>query len=183
MSLHLNKEKSSTGSVQDLDIALDRDMFFRTLIRGLAGTLEDVVGVRHASGYFSIVGQTVGEHINDEYRKALGTPQLSLPQVADTLVDLKRRIHGDFYVMEQSEEKIVMGNRECPFGNAVVGRESMCMMTSNVFGSITADNLGYARVELQETIARGAQGCRVVVHLKPSQEAETAPSREYFRAE
>jgi hypothetical protein len=57
----------------------------------------------------------------------------------------------------------------------------MCMMTSNVFGGIAADNLGYAKVVLEETIAGGAPGCRVVVHLKPTPEAEAATGREYFR--
>ncbi|MFK0181635.1 hypothetical protein ACIQVR_37380 [Streptomyces xanthochromogenes] len=52
------------------------------------------------------------------------------------------------------------------------------MMTSNVFGTIVARNLGYANVELQETIARGAAGCRMVVHLVPL--AGPASGREYF---
>ena len=55
------------------------------------------------------------------------------------------------------------------------------MMTSNVFGSIAAHDLGYAKVELQETIAAGAPGCRVVVYLEPTQAAEQADGREYFR--
>ena len=57
----------------------------------------------------------------------------------------------------------------------------MCMMTSNVFGSIAAENLGYAKVELQETIARGDSGCRVVVYLELTEEAEDAFGREYFK--
>ncbi|MFI8308787.1 methanogen output domain 1-containing protein [Streptomyces sp. NPDC085927] len=76
-------------------------------------------------------------------------------------MDLKRRIKGDFFVIEQDDTKIVLGNRACPFAEKVLGRESMCMMTSNVFGTIAARNLGYAGVELQETIARGDAGCRV----------------------
>jgi hypothetical protein len=31
----------------------------------------------------------------------------------------------------------------------------MCMMTSNVFGHIAVQNLGYAHVALEQTIARG----------------------------
>ena len=38
--------------------------------------------------------------------------------------------------MEENEDRIVLGNRRCPFGEKVLGRPSMCMMTSNVFGSI-----------------------------------------------
>jgi hypothetical protein len=95
-------------------------------------------------------------------------------------VDLKRRINGDFYVIEHDETKIVLGNRVCPFAEKVVGRESMCMMTSNVFGTIAARNLDYARVELEETIARGDAGCRVVVHLVPDVDVETVSGREYF---
>jgi hypothetical protein len=57
------------------------------------------------------------------------------------------------------------------------------MMTSNVFGAIAAENLGYAKVELQQTIARGDGGCRVVVYLRPTPESEAAEGREYFQAQ
>jgi predicted ArsR family transcriptional regulator len=97
------------------------------------------------------------------------------------LVDLKRRIQGDFYIIEEDAEKIVFGNRACPFAEKVIGRPAMCMMTSNVFGSIAADNLGYAKVVLEETIADGYPGCRVIVYLKPTVEAEAAHGREYFK--
>lgn len=107
---------------------------------------------------------------------------LSREQVAEVLVDLKRRIQGDFYIIEQSDEKIVLGNRACPFEEKVVGRPSMCMMTSNVFGAIAADNVGYAKVELQETIARGDRQCRVVVYLKPTPESGAADGREYVKS-
>jgi hypothetical protein len=55
------------------------------------------------------------------------------------------------------------------------------MMTSNVFGVITAENLGYAKVAIEEAIARGDPGCRVVVYLKPTEEAKAAAGREYYQ--
>ena len=167
--------------VEDLPIALERDVFLRSLIRELAGTLQEVVGLEEASGFVSVVGQKVGEQINESYKAALSVPTLSRPQVAAVLVDLKRRIQGDFYIIEEDDEKIVFGNRACPFAEKVIGRPAMCMMTSNVFGGIAAENLGYAKVVLQETIAEGSSGCRVVVHLKPTPEAEAAIGREYFK--
>lgn len=163
-----------------LPIPLDRDVFLRTLIRELSGTLQDVVGLQEASGFVSVVGQRVGEQLDASYRAALQVPRLTREQVATVLVDLKRRIQGDFYVMEESDEKIVLGNRACPFAEKVIGRPSMCMMTSNVFGLIAARNLGYAKVALEETIAEGASGCRVVVYLRPDGEGERAQGREYF---
>lgn len=169
-------KRSSAGA----DIPLDRDRFMRTLIRELSGTLEKVVGVEDASGYISVVGSTIGGNINEAYRKALAVSRLSRAQVAEVLVDLKRRIEGDFYVVEENEDRIVLGNRACPFGDKVLGRPSMCMMTSNVFGHIAAENLGYAKVQLDKTIAQGHGECRVVVHLRPSDESD---GREYFRAE
>jgi len=167
--------------VQNLPIPLERDVFLRTLIRELAGTLQDIVGLEEAAGFVSVVGQRVGDQINASYKSALGVPELSREQVAAVLVDLKRRIQGDFYIVEESDEKIVFGNRACPFAEKVIGRPAMCMMTSNVFGGIAAENLGYAKVVLEETIAQGHSGCRVVVHLKPTQEAESATGREYFK--
>jgi predicted ArsR family transcriptional regulator len=167
--------------VQNLPIPLERDVFLRTLIRELAGTLQDVVGLEEASGFVSVVGQRVGEQINQSYKAALAVTELSREQVAAVLVDLKRRIQGDFFIIEEDDDKIIFGNRACPFAEKVIGRPAMCMMTSNVFGSIAAENLGYAKVVLEETIADGQPGCRVVVHLKPTLKAEAASGREYFK--
>eukprot|EP00913_Durusdinium_trenchii_P010935 g10264.t1 len=98
-----------------------------------------------ASGFVSVVGQRIGEQIDEEYKSALQLSKLSREQVAEVLVDLKRRIEGDFYIIEQNDEKIVLGNRACPFGDKVVDRPALCMMTSNVFGVIASENLGYAK--------------------------------------
>jgi predicted ArsR family transcriptional regulator len=167
--------------IAELAVPLERDVFLRTLLRELAGTLQDVVGLEEASGFVSVVGQRIGDQINDQYKRALDVSQLNACQVGEVLVDLKRRIKGDFFVIEQDEEKIVLGNRACPFAEKVIGRPALCMMTSNVFGVITAENLGYAKVVLEQAIARGDAGCRVVVYLKPTQEAQQADGREYFQ--
>jgi predicted ArsR family transcriptional regulator len=166
-------------AASDAPVALDRDRFLRNLLRELAGTLESVVGLNEASGYISVVGGSIGEQIDTEYRRQIGVEKLTRDQVAAVLVDLKRRIEGQFYIIEEAEDRIVLGNRACPFGDYVEGRPSLCMMTSNVFGSIAARNLGYARVEIEEAIATGHPGCRVVVHLKPNENLEPG-SREYF---
>jgi predicted ArsR family transcriptional regulator len=167
---------------EQLDVPLERDVFLRTLLRHLAGTLQKVVGLEEASGFISVVGQEMGDEINRMYKHALAVSNLDRAQVADVLVDLKRRIRGDFYIIEQSDEKIVLGNRACPFADKVLGRPALCMMTSNVFGSIAADNLGYAKVSIEQAIARGDAGCRVVVYLKPTPQAEAAAGREYYQA-
>ena len=169
-------------SVRQLPIALNRDDFMRTLIGELSETLQDVVGVQESIGFISVVGQRVGDAVNEQYRGALAVSSLSRSQVAAVLVDLKRRIQGDFYIVEESDTKIVFGNRACPFGDKVVGRPVLCMMTSNVFGSIASENLGYAKVELARTIAAGDHECRVVVYLEPSAESEAAEGREYVKA-
>lgn len=167
--------------IEVVELPLDRDIFMRTLIRELAGTLTEVVGNDEAAGYISIVGQNMGNYIDQEYRNALQVEKLSREQVAQVLVDLKKRIHGDFYVIEEDQHKIVLGNRQCPFGDKVIGRPVMCMMTSNVFGVITAENLGYAQVVIEESIAMGNIGCRVVVYLAPDASSDEVEGREYFQ--
>ncbi len=63
-------------SLHTADIALERDVFMRTLIRELAGALQDVVGLEDASGFISVVGQRMGAQINDSYRSALRVARL-----------------------------------------------------------------------------------------------------------
>ncbi|QKT04072.1 transcriptional regulator [Ectothiorhodospiraceae bacterium 2226] len=168
--------------VRQADLPLNRDAFMRQLIRILSGALEDVVGLQEARGFITLVGQEMGEQLDADYRRALSLPRLEREQVAAVLVDLKRRIKGDFYIISQDDEKIVLGNRACPFADEVQDRESLCMMTSNVFGTIAAENLGYAKVVLDETIARRDPECRVVLYLTPSAEATAAPGDEYFQS-
>lgn len=174
-------QSDPSRTVAEAQVPLERDVFLRTLLRHLAGALEEVVGVKEAAGFVAIVGQRMGDEINDSYKQALKLERLSREQVADVLLDLKRRIQGDFFIIEQTSEKIVFGNRRCPFGDKVIGRPSLCMMTSNVFGSIAAQNLGYAKVAIEQAIARGDAGCRVVVYLQPNADAQAADGREYFK--
>jgi predicted ArsR family transcriptional regulator len=169
-----------SATVADAELDLNRDVFMRTLMRELSGTLQDLVGIEEASGFISIVGKNVGNHLNASYRNAMALENLDRSTVADVLVDLKRRINGSFSVIEETADKIVFGNKACPFGDKVKERPSLCMMTSNVFGTITAANLGYAKVALEETIANGDPGCKVTVYIRPTDEAEDAQGREYF---
>ena len=166
-----------TSSIAQLPVLLDRDKFLRRLLRELSGTLEEVVGLKEANGFISVVGQRIGEQINNDYLASLKSAKLSREQVAQVLVDLKRRIEGDFYIIEQTEDKIVLGNRACPFGDKVLDRPSLCMMTSNVFGVIASENLGYAKVEIQQAIARGDKECRVVVYLQRNRYSEAVEGR------
>ena len=167
-------------TMRQLNLPLNRDLFLRTLIRELAGTLEEVVGYEEAAGYISLVGQHMGDWINALYTEKMGADTLNRRQVAEVLADLKQRINSNFSVLEQDNGKIVLQSSTCPFEDKVLDRPSMCMMTSNVFGVITATNLGYAKVILEETIAARCGRCRIVVHLQQTPESEAAHGREYY---
>ncbi len=176
--------RQSTCEVKKLDIPLEHDDFLRDLIRELSGLLEEMVGPEETAGFISVVGQRLGNRINQLYRQESNTQKLDHQQVANVLTDLKRRIKGSFVVEKQDNNKIVLVNKHCPFAEKVKDRTSLCMMTSNVFGVITADNLGYAKIDLEKTIARGDPDCRVTIYLNPnSEETRTAQGREYFEAE
>ena len=150
---------TTPDNFSDLQVPLERDGSLRDLVRNLSGTLQEVIGLEEASN----------------------VSNLNREQVSAALVDLKQRIHGDFSIVSEDDEKIVLQTTSCPFEDKVIGRPSLCMMTSNVFGTITAQNLGYAKVCLEETIASGAQGCRVVVYLTDSDESATKDGNEYFK--
>lgn len=150
---------TTPDNFSDLQVPLERDGSLRDLVRNLSGTLQEVIGLEEASN----------------------VSNLNREQVSAVLVDLKQRIHGNFSIVSEDVEKIVLQTTSCPFEDKVIGRPSLCMMTSNVFGTITAQNLGYAKVCLEETIASGAQGCRVVVDLTDSDESATKDGNEYFK--
>lgn len=163
------------------DIPFDGTSFVRRLVQELTDVLQEVIGPQEARGFIALVGARIGDAFNTAYRRAAGNRPLGRAEAADAMVDLKRRIGGDFYIIAQSDEEILLGNRRCPFGEAVRGRPALCMMTSNVFGRIAAENLGYAKVAVEEAIAEGALCCRVRVLLESSRRLDSVAGREYFR--
>ena len=167
--------------ITNLSLDLERDVFLRELLRQLSGTLQDLVGLDEAEGFVSIVGQKIGESINNDYRAALQVKKLNREQLSSVLVDLKQRIQGDFTIVSEDDNKLVIKGVSCPFGDKVIDRPSLCMMTSNVFGTISADNLGYAKVSLEKTIASGAPSCQIVVYLTENDESMIAEGREYYQ--
>jgi predicted ArsR family transcriptional regulator len=176
---------SRLGSIHNMDelnIPLDRDVFLRNLILELAGTLEEILGINEVSCFMSVVGQTLGDQIDRDYKQALAVSNLTREQITGVLVDLNRRIRSNFYIIEEDENKIVLASRACPFDNGTACHPSVCTVTSNILGVIVAENLGYAKVELQETNAKGQPGCRITVYLNPTSEAEAAEGREYLKA-
>lgn len=165
----------------ELPLSRDRDQFMLELLRELSGVLEEIVGLDDAEGFISMVGNRLGRTMNAEYQSALGTDELTIEEVAQALVDLKARIDGGFTIEEVSGNQIVLVNTACPFGNYVKNRTSLCMMTSNIFGRIAANNRGYANVSIPEAIARGDRQCRVVISLdRPLPHTRDPNSREYY---
>ena len=163
-------------------IDLDRDGFLRTLICDLGHVLEDVVGLEQAEGLVAVVAQRMGAELLTAYRAELDLGSVTPAQVGALLVDLKTRIQGRFSLLRADQGHLALCASTCPFGDQVIGRPVLCMMTSNVFGAIVAELLGYARVELRETIARGDAGCQIHVGLDPLPVDEPLGEheREYF---
>lgn len=155
---------------------MKRETFCLDLIADMTGVLEDTVGLEDAEGYVTIVGQMMGERIYQE--RGFG-PDQPLPEadLGDVLVDLKSKIEGGFSVDEVRANGLTFVNDKCPFGARVEGRRSLCMMTSNVFGFLASQCKGYAKVELERTIALGDSMCRVHVHF----DKNDAAGREYYK--
>jgi predicted ArsR family transcriptional regulator len=169
-----------SSAVAEADVELSRETFILMLLRELTGSMVSIAGEDETEAYVARVGALIGEWLNAAYHAELGPADFDARRVAQIFVDLKDRIGGDFTIESIRPDRIVLVNRRCPFGPYVRGRASLCKLTSNVFGRIGAQNLGYARVELDETIAGGGDRCVVVVHLTPDGEAGSN-SREFWR--
>lgn len=165
--------------IGSLAIDFDHHGLFNTLVADMADLLETIAGTDDACAYVSSIAARLGTDIEKQYKTALGLQHFNRAQLIEVLIDLKNRAGGAFSVIEQDEDRVVFGNCSCPLGQAAANHPSLCMLTSNIFGRLTANAVGYAAVDLEETIAKGAAGCRVVLHLKRT---EPGPdTREYFR--
>jgi len=149
------------------DGSFSRESFLRALVVHLARGIEYADGPEAGSAAVEHVGLTVGGQMEAAYRTAEAIAgRLTPAQLADCMVRLKRGLGGGFEVLEITEDRIVLLNTRCPFGEVVRAAPTLCRMTSSVFGGIAARNHpGGASVMLEERIAVGDPGCRVTVYL------------------
>lgn len=162
------------------DDGFGRDSFLRALVVQLATAIEQQAGPDAAASAVAQVAVDIGGQMELEYRRAKGLPDrpLSPAEIAECLVRLKTAIGGSFRVVEVTPARIVLVNGRCPFGTEVRQSPSLCRMTSAVFGGIAAQNTGQAAVSLDERIAVGDLGCRVVVWL--GAEAKSAQRAHHY---
>ena len=157
----------------------DQTQFLNELVTGLASTLQHSVGLELSEGFIKQVGVRIGEAMSRDYEATVPGKEISVQELADILVDLKRKIDGGFSVEHIDSTKIVLVNERCPFGKMVQGLPSLCQMTTSVFGKIASQHFGYARVEIKESIARANNRCRVVVHLEEPPVSGMLPGTEF----
>lgn len=150
--------------------ARDRESFLLELINELGNSLESSIGKPEAEGFVRLVGLRLGKAIADDYDSTRTDKSCSSEELAEMLVDLKRKIDGGFSIESVSENEIVLVNDRCPFGNSVKGNTSLCQMTSSVFGRVASRYFDTVNVDIEESIARGDGRCRVVVCLDPDPE-------------
>lgn len=163
-------------------VSSDQASFLETIIGEVAGTLQTLVGNTDASSYISLVGLALGEAIYQESIESAIPDYLTPSGLADLLVAIEQRIGGGFSVSSVTRDAIVLHNAKCPYGSGIAGRPSLCMMTTNMLGTIAAQYLDYAAVDTTKTIASGDRYCRVVIRLRPGSETGSM-TREYFYRE
>lgn len=165
---------------QQADGTFGRDSFLRALVVQLAQSVESLQGPGVAEAVVAQVGTDVGGRIEETFRAARGIDgDLDVDQISSLLVELKAAIGGDFFVIDANDDRIILGNNRCPFGEAVMMAPTLCRMTSSVFGGIARRNRGAAAVDLEERIAVGDRQCRVTVWLTEP-DPERAPFVHFY---
>ena len=160
-----------------------KESFLRAMVVQLSQALETNHGPDAAEAAIAQVGTDVGWQMEQEFRLAEEVVGRMTPeQLGHCFVRLKHAIDGGFSVVEASADQIVLENTRCPFGDSVLRAPALCRMTSSVFGGIAARNSADdVSVLLEERIAVGDPGCRVVVSLAASR-SDSAAFAHHYRA-
>lgn len=161
----------------------DFETFAVAMITQITDMLEDTIGLEDVQGLVNLVAHRLARSLSREMQARKGE-RLDLAEVGGLCCGLKSRIGGRFTVTAHSDQGLELIGTRCPFQDQVKGRESLCLMTSGVFGRIAADNLGHATVTLSEAIARGHDRCvvRIALHDRgaPLPDHRSLFQREYF---
>ncbi|HLI25307.1 MAG TPA: ATP-binding protein [Acidimicrobiales bacterium] len=142
----------------------DGRAFVGTVAATLAGrdrtgmTVEQACAAAGTAAAATAIGRWAETHGGDNPR----TPA----DIGDAVTQFLNDAGGDFFAVESGPERVVLGNRRCPFGKAVESLAPICNCTSALAGSLGATAAGRRTfVVLDETIAAGDHRCRAVIDL------------------
>lgn len=155
---------------------MTKERFLASTIHHLAHTLETVAGVEEAEAFLSTVGAELAQELSDDQNTQPGGEPSASQALSQRLIGVETGIGAAFELVEQEENRIVLENHSCPFGQQIVGTRSVCMVTANLLGHLASKDTGYAKIHLEKTIARGDRMCRVNVSL----DENDRPGLEYF---
>jgi len=148
-------------------VELNRESYLNDVLLKVGAEFTDEVSKKRIKNAAIVVAK----RIEEQYKKFHGVEKLNFIQVINSLVDAQRKIGGNFVVVERTDDVIILKNTKCPFGEGVKKASCLCATTSALCGVMTARNLGYSRVILKRTIARGAPECSIHIYLKKTKEA------------
>ncbi len=149
-------------------VTLNKENYFNSTVLNLGKEFNDEVSKKKVKK----AAIATAKKIEEQYKKFHGSDKLNYTQVIDSLVDAQKKIGGNFIVVERTEDIIILRNTKCPFGEKVRKAPCLCATTSALCGVMTAKNLGYGKVVLKKTIAKGSGECLIHIHLKKTKEME-----------
>ena len=151
-----------------LPVTLNKESYLNDTLLNISKDLNDET----SKNKIKKAAIDTAKKIEGMYKKFHGVDKLNFTQVIDSLVDAQKKIGGNFVVVERTEDVIILRNTKCPFGEGVKQAPFLCATTSALCGTITARNLGYSRVVLKKTIAKGSTECLIYIYLKKTEDTE-----------
>ncbi len=156
-------------------VTLNKEGYFNNTLLNISKELDDNTSKKKVKK----AAIANAKNIEEMYKKFHGVNKLNYTQVINSLTDAQRKIGGNFIVVERTEDIIILRNTKCPFGKKIKKASCLCSTTSALCGVITARNLGYSRVVLKKTIAKGSTECLIYIYLKKTKETEKETTDEY----
>lgn len=144
-------------------VNLNKEDFLNRLTIQIAANLNDKKAIKTAAS-------KIADHIVELYKEYYKLDRLKLNRVIEAIEDAENKIGGKAKVIERTNKKITVKCTRCPFGDNVKLCKYLCYVTSNLLGKLTSKNLGYAKVNIKNAIARGSDHCLIDVYLKEGNE-------------
>lgn len=154
-------------SFSDKNLYLDKESFFLFLIVKLAKIVEERFGKQESTDLFSIIGANLAHEINSYYREKFSKDKLSAECIATSLIEFSAKLNEKFYLVSLDQDKLVLGNKNCPYGVELKDREVFCQLDKSMAENMVKENFGYGKAELSQTIAQGDEECLITIYLKP----------------
>lgn len=157
-----------------IPVNLNKELFLKKITTYLASNIYK--GEKKEA--LNKAGLDLSNYLERIYKEHYRVEKLSFDQVIDVIVDVYKKVGGNFKIIEKDSKKLLLRCKKSPFGEDIADSFILFNINAGIMGGLISKSKGYCKVCLKPA-SKDDGLYDILVFLKKNKESEEEEGVEY----